>query len=171
MQAATHAATLCLSSQPIAPVVQGLKLDTDVAALMEAEAEAEGSAGDAALDAAPQQGQQAPPAATQRAAPAPQAANAGQQPAKEAEQQEDEEKVESMVDFLLRSRLAGTPPPAGSPAGTAGAAAGGLQVDPRLHTWHPVGQGGEVALGCVAERLRQLGEVRFLASGVLACLS
>lgn len=161
--------------------LQGLKLDTDVAALMEAD----GETGEAAMETAQQQAQQqrqaAPEAAQQAALPEP-AAGAGQQPGAEAvqeeEEEEGEEEVESMVDFLLRSRLEGTPPPAGSPAaGAAGAAASGLRVDPRLHTWHPVGGGADAALGCVADRLRQLGEVRSagcfgcLGAWVLGCLS
>ncbi|KAL4419743.1 hypothetical protein ABPG75_006841, partial [Micractinium tetrahymenae] len=160
----------------------GLKLDTDVAALMEAEGAAEDATEGATEEAAvppaqPQEQQQQVDAeAAQQAAPAQPAAAVELPQVEEAEQEEPEGEAESMVDFLLRSRLEGTPPPAGGAAGTPGTAAGsagpagGLQVDPRLHTWHPVGQGAEVALGCVAERLRQQGEGWRVTGEVVAIL-
>lgn len=147
---------------------QGLKLDTDIAALMAAEAAEAAAGGDAETPPAAQQAQQ-----EEQQAPV----SAQQQQA----QQEEEEEPESMVDFLLRRQMSPAPPDgptssAGS-AGSSGAAgsagtAGMPDVPPPsawnsvgpLRCWHPVGS-GEVAVAHIARRLASM-EVRALAFGI-----
>lgn len=116
-------------------------MDADVAAMMAAEGEEGGE-------------EAATPPAAAAAAAAPQQQK--QQQRQQQGQGKEEEEAESMVDFLLRSKLspAGAPPAANG-AGNRAAAAAGPELDPRLRCWHVAGQPKE-AVGHIAAELAKM---------------
>lgn len=168
--AASRAVLTCLASCLPGPLcLQGLKLDTDIAALMDAEEQEEAAAaagaGVDASTASTPQAQERQQAEEQGGAQ--QAQLDGMQQAEQAQQQqEDEDGPESMVDFLLRRQLSPASPAehaATSSAGSAGPTAGAAgmpDVPPPaawntvgpLCCWHPVGS-GEAAVAHIAKRL------------------
>lgn len=150
---------------PPPALTQGLKLDTDIAALMDGE----GTAGTAC----------APGAAAPATQPQLERVQAAERPAavgQEQEQQLEEEEPESMVDFLLKRQLSPASPT--GPAGSGGPSPNGAMADVSppgawnsvgpLRCWHPVGS-GEAAVAHVAQRLAGM-EVRGCWRGFWLCL-